>query len=256
MIFYFSGTGNSYWAAKEIADIQQERLYAIADEMGKRDNSFLYKLEKGERIGFVFPIYAWAPPKMVLDFVEKLSFTGYDQNYTFALCTCGAEAGNGMDIFRKALRKKKLSLDSAFSLQMPDNCVVLFDVDSPSEEKEKLEHSQRQILTINKIIAGRIKGEYHVKKGSMKGLKSGLIAPLFQTMFIRPEKFFATDRCIGCGLCETVCPSKIIKVDRKPYWNTKGCTFCLACINRCPVEAIQYGKSTQGRGRYVNPILK
>ena len=31
---------------------------------------------------------------------------------------------------------------------------------------------------------------------------------------------------------------------------------CNGCINRCPVSAIQYGKKTASRGRYVNPVLK
>jgi ferredoxin len=31
---------------------------------------------------------------------------------------------------------------------------------------------------------------------------------------------------------------------------------CLACINRCPVKAIQYGSSTRRRTRYENPVLK
>jgi NAD-dependent dihydropyrimidine dehydrogenase PreA subunit len=34
------------------------------------------------------------------------------------------------------------------------------------------------------------------------------------------------------------------------------CVLCLACINRCPVTAIQYGNATKNRRRYVNPILR
>ena len=44
-------------------------------------------------------------------------------------------------------------------------------------------------------------------------------------------------------------------VKSKPVWD-KDCTMCLACINRCPQEAIQYGKSTEKRGRYLHPDLK
>ena len=42
---------------------------------------------------------------------------------------------------------------------------------------------------------------------------------------------------------------KIIRIDEEK------CSGC-GCINRCPVSAIQYGKRTVDRGRYVNPVLK
>lgn len=35
-----------------------------------------------------------------------------------------------------------------------------------------------------------------------------------------------------------------------------ACRQCLACINRCPVQAIQYGKGTVNRGRYTHPDLE
>jgi NAD-dependent dihydropyrimidine dehydrogenase PreA subunit len=40
-----------------------------------------------------------------------------------------------------------------------------------------------------------------------------------------------------------------------PVWG-KECTQCLACIHRCPVQAIEYGKATIGKRRYVHPDLK
>jgi NAD-dependent dihydropyrimidine dehydrogenase PreA subunit len=41
----------------------------------------------------------------------------------------------------------------------------------------------------------------------------------------------------------------------RPAWEGQ-CTLCLACLHRCPAEAIQYGKETVGKGRYVNPRVK
>ena len=39
MIFYFSGTGNSAWVARQIAKAQQEELLAIAEEINKNLSS-------------------------------------------------------------------------------------------------------------------------------------------------------------------------------------------------------------------------
>ena len=69
MIFYFSGTGNSLYAAKSIAEYNGEKLISIASIMKSKDGCYEYNLTKDEVIGFVFPIYAWAPPKMVISFI-------------------------------------------------------------------------------------------------------------------------------------------------------------------------------------------
>ncbi|NLO40089.1 MAG: 4Fe-4S binding protein [Ruminiclostridium sp.] len=42
--------------------------------------------------------------------------------------------------------------------------------------------------------------------------------------------------------------------EQRPTWG-KHCTQCLACINRCPVQAIQFTKATVSKGRYVHPDL-
>jgi polyferredoxin len=53
------------------------------------------------------------------------------------------------------------------------------------------------------------------------------------------------DKCIGCKLCQGICPSKAIKVDdgsKKAFITTSLCHQCQACTKICPKEAIHYGK--------------
>ena len=56
MIYYFSVTGNSYAAAKKLADGLGEDLMDIAAAV--KEGNYEHKLEKGEKLGFVFPVYA------------------------------------------------------------------------------------------------------------------------------------------------------------------------------------------------------
>ncbi len=52
------------------------------------------------------------------------------------------------------------------------------------------------------------------------------------------------DKCIGCKLCETVCPSKAVIVseqDKIATINPKFCHQCLNCQLICPKSAINYG---------------
>lgn len=128
MIFYFTGTGNSLFAARTVAEAQGEQVISIAEEMDKKQDVYHYELGEDELLGFAFPVYAWAPPKIVLDFIKKLDITGV--SYVFSLCTCGNEEGNTSNILRKKLKTKGIELNSAFTLCMPNNYVIGFDVDS------------------------------------------------------------------------------------------------------------------------------
>ena len=69
MIFYFSATGNTLWAAQRVAQVTGERLLSVA-ELIKSQHAFA--LEKDERVGFIYPIYGWRPPVIMREFVRKL----------------------------------------------------------------------------------------------------------------------------------------------------------------------------------------
>ena len=82
MIFYFSGTGNTRWAAKELAQATGEQLFFIPEEM---KGSCEYTLKEGERIGFVFPTHGWQPPRIVRNFIKRLKIRSAQGHYCYAL---------------------------------------------------------------------------------------------------------------------------------------------------------------------------
>lgn len=50
-----------------------------------------------------------------------------------------------------------------------------------------------------------------------------------------------TAKCIGCGMCTTVCPHNVFAVtDRKAaVTDLNACMECGACEKNCPVSALQ-----------------
>lgn len=255
MIFYFSGTGNSLYAAKNIAQHTNEELVSIAAAENTGNTCNEYTLKDNEIIGFVHPIYSWGPPRIVLEFIKKLKLNNYQGNYAFSIATCGGNIGNTMKVMIDALSKKDIKLDSGFSITMPNNFIILGDVDSKEAATQKLTAADETLNYINQVIERRETGEFRVENGLFPWLLTGIINPMFNKKAIDPTKFHANDNCTGCGTCEKVCNRNNITVDGKPEWGER-CTLCLACIHYCPVKAIQYGKATENKGRYINPNVR
>jgi NAD-dependent dihydropyrimidine dehydrogenase PreA subunit len=48
------------------------------------------------------------------------------------------------------------------------------------------------------------------------------------------------DECTGCGACIDVCPMDAIElIDRIAKIDNDNCSNCQACVSECPVEAIK-----------------
>jgi len=253
MIFWFSGTGNSLFAAQKIAEAQGEWLISVAAEFDKNDNLFTYRFEEGELLGFVWPVYAWAPPAIVRRFIKKMAIEG--RPFAFSVSTCGSDEGRATTMVEKALEAKGLKLGCALTLQMPSNYIVGGDVCAKEEEERLLARAEEKLDAFNRLLAERRSGVFDLLPGKVPALLTGLVNPLFDAFAKSTGRFRATSGCNACGLCESICPVHSITVTDKPAWG-KECTQCLACINRCPRHAIEYGKATAKRGRYVHPCLK
>ncbi|MDQ0150481.1 EFR1 family ferrodoxin [Eubacterium multiforme] len=255
MIFYFTGTGNSGDIARRIVKENNDKIVSIS-EFIKEGNELNFNLKDDEIIGFVYPVYAWAPPKIVREFIRKAKFNNYKNNYIFSVATCGNNVGNTMKIIEDELNNKGMKLNSGFSIVMPNNYIILGDVDSKEVQSEKLEKAKISLEEINSVIKKKENGVFKLKKGFMPSLLTKVVNPLFQKNAINISKFYSTDECISCGICSEVCNLNTIKiVDGRPKWSGECCQ-CLACINYCPKNAIQYGNKTIKKGRYTNPNFK
>ncbi len=235
MIFTFSGTGNSQWAAEQLAIHLFDQIVSISDLRSLPD------LQHEKQIGLVFPVYAWGLPEPVLSFVKKLTVP---QCYTFAVCTCGEEAGLTMRTLNRIF-----PIDSAYSLIMPNNYILGSDLEEESVIRQKIQEASFRLQTIAREIEEH-HHHYQVHEGSMKWFKSKLIHFGFIHFACSVKPFYTTDACNGCGLCAQHCPAKaIVLVNQKPVWHDP-CFQCLRCLHHCPQAAIQYGKNTEKKGRY------
>lgn len=247
MIFYYSGCGNSRFVAKSIAETLGDELVFIpqADREGKTD----YALKPGERLGFVFPIYSWRPPQLVLDFVERLRLAG-TPSYTYMVVTYGDDAGMTEQVMDGALDRLGLKLDGAFGLTMPNTYVNMsfMNTDSPEVAQRKIDESKQRLVGVKQAIAER-KCVSEVNRGGAPRLKTFVIGKGF-TQWVSDKKYYSTDACVSCGKCVEVCPLQNIGLENgRPRWHGH-CTHCEACYHYCPQNAVQFGKVTRGKGQY------
>lgn len=247
MIFYFSGTGNSQYVAKKIAEQTDDKLIQISENSMKE--SMTYSILENERVGFVFPVYWYGMPTIEEKYIERLVLDGYSNQYVYAVTTYGLSAGNTLEDLSKLLNKKNISLKGKFGVKMVDNYVVGYDLVDEEKQKTILDEAEIEISGIITMITDRA-NEEQIQKGLLGWVTS--IAHNFYKNTNHTKKFYVTESCNGCGLCAKDCPCNVITiVEQKPKWEA-NCTHCLKCINKCPKVAIQYGKATRKRRRYYN----
>lgn len=245
MILCFSGTGNSRYVAEQIAKITYDEIISINDKLKNNDNN---KIIVNDRLVFVVPTYAWQIPKIVRNWIIKTTFTGAKN--TYFVMTCGSEIGNAEKYNKKLCKDKGLVYMGSAQVVMPENYIIMFN--SPEEEKIKkiIEKADTQIERIaNTLVENKV--FLTLKSNLQYKFMSGPVNMLFYPMFVKGKGFYADDRCTSCGKCEKICPLNNIKLkDGKPDWNN-NCTHCMACISYCPTNAIEYGKKTVGKARYI-----
>ncbi len=248
MILYFTGTGNSGYIARRIAEHTGESLCAIHEYI--KSNQFFKNRKEGKLI-FVLPTYAWRIPKVAEEWIRKSVFAREAKAYF--VMNCGSSIGNTASYVRQLCKDKFFHYMGCGEIVMPENYIALFPA---PDSKEALRIIKSANPMIDRVIA-RIKNDEPLlekKTNLLDMFLSGVVNPFFYPAFVHAKKFLVKENCIGCHQCETVCMLNNIHLEeKKPVWGDK-CTHCMACISSCPQNAIEYGKGTKKKARYRCPL--
>lgn len=253
LILYFSGTGNTATAAHLLAEkLHCDALPFIGGKLPERSISSNIR-----NIIWAAPVYAWGLPPLVEKEIRHLIYSFGEDAAHHLLLTCGDDIGLTHILWRKIMHNAGKKCGAIFSIQMPNTYVLLpgFDVDTPKKAEEKLALLPQRVTHIANCINDNFIGD-DVTPGRFPCLKSYILRPLFHRFLMSPKPLHVIpDECIGCGICEKICPLHNIRLnynsDRtkaRPEWGP-NCTLCLGCYHMCPNHAIAYGKITLKKGQ-------
>lgn len=248
-VFYFSGTGNSLIAARSIADkLEFARIIPLAGLAETLKTNI-----DDDVVVFVFPVYAGGPPVLVLKALARLKFVGSPLIYVVA--TCASFAGAALDIFAKELKKlTSQELAASWVLYMPGNYPPLREAESSSEILNKFSVADNHLKQIAAAIAQKKLCRSQNLFSFVNRLTEIVWRGFASSVAKSDRRFRASNQCVSCGLCATVCPVGNIVLNKsgRPVWQHR-CEQCMACLQFCPVEAIQFCWWTKGRRRYHHP---
>ena len=244
VIFYFSGTGNSLNVANKLGKELAARVEGISAYLRSP-----YTIED-EVIGFVTPVYCFALPPLVKDFLQKAQFKA--PQYLFGVATMGAMAGQTLNQAEHILAQRDIKLHAGFKLALPDSSIVF-----PSPAKRKEEMLQNEEAKVAEIAAAVKRQEVNNQRSSflfVGDIVESVSWWVMKNIYKTDHKHAVEDRCIGCGLCAKICPMSCIEMkDEYPVFG-ENCANCFACAQWCPQNAIYLGKLVPDqRTKYVHP---
>jgi ferredoxin len=245
-LYVYTGSGNSLWVALQLAlELKDATLDFIPNL--SRD----IKVE-ADRVGIIFPVHIWGLPSHVIQFIDHLQIN--PETYLFALAVNATQPAATLLQLKKLMLTRGHSLAQGYSISLPSNYTP-WGGPGPVETQQRLFREAREKV---KAIVGTILRQERKKKVDRGPLWQNILFSWIYKMSFRSvrkmdKKFWVDDKCNSCGICSKVCPaSNVEMIDEKPSWLHR-CEQCLACLQWCPQEAIQYGKKTVKYPRYHHP---
>jgi Pyruvate/2-oxoacid:ferredoxin oxidoreductase delta subunit/flavodoxin len=257
-IYYFSGTGNSFAVAKDLSMKINAKMIPLASLIDRNDYE-----TNAECIGFVFPIYDFKPPRLVIEFINK--FNNINTKYIFAVITYGIVPLKSIKFFDKLLQSNGGKLSAGFAVKMPHNGLGSGTF-SRSQHESMFKNWKTKVEFVSEYIVSGKKGKFETSNFFLSLIFSGLlikripfIVKLLKHVMFKGWNslaYISNEKCDGCGICKKICPvDNIGMIDNKPSWSNHS-VGCFACIHWCPKQAIQLGNTNFNIKQYHHPEVK
>jgi len=261
--FYFSGTGNSKWAANKLQEfLIQEGIKNDVFSIEKEINEMADLLAYTNAIAFIFPVYGMNIPENMKAFMKSLNnFKRKNRKKWpfFVITTFGYVDGCGPYEVMRQLDSKQFRLVGYTGLKMANNICTPASYNEPIIEEEFEKRLVIATAKIQKFATKISNGEKKIDFGMYF-----FVGPFRKKMAKMVEKGFNKlsideKRCTKCMLCVNNCPVGAIVSKEGKLVITSKCVACMRCYNNCPTYAVLHGgqfADPQKYPRYKGPVFE
>jgi ferredoxin len=232
LIYYFSGTGNTLLAVKEMAKTFREAGREVS--LRRLEKSDPARVDLSGLLGLAFPVAVQSTYPFIWEFLEKLP-EGRGAG-VFMVDTLAAFSGGIVGPLGKMLRKKGYRTIGAKEIRMPSNFYPRrLDPEKNARKRE------RGLKKAREYARALLSGE--ARWGRVPFL-SDLVKILSRNR--HPWKYMSRlgrgftvdeERCSRCRSCVELCPVGNIRMEDYPIFADR-CQQCMRCISFCPRNAI------------------
>lgn len=250
IIYYFSGTGNNYMLAKDLAALLPSAII--------RPMRFLpedrEEIASCDLVGFCVPSYYSHVSAAVKKYLADVRFSRGQT--VFTVIGCGSSRGRSTEELRELIEAGGGIVKNEYMVVCPGNFILSYGAFPKIYERTVLRGAKRKIIRIAREVADKESTRRLRKALLFSERMEPAVQRILETFPRKATEYTVSERCTGCGTCAGVCPVGNIRItDNRPVFDT-DCQQCMACIQWCPNRAIDYKNIAGSRKRYRHPEVK
>lgn len=232
---YFSGTGNSRYAAELFCNKYDETAKSFSIE----DDNIIEAVKTEELLVFAYPVQYSTVPKILRDFIIENKEL-WENKKVFVIATMGLFSGDGAGILGRLLLQYGAEIIGGLHLKMPDSIGDEKVLKRPLEKNKELVKKAEQKISksVHLLKSGKPTQEGIGILCRMAGFFGQRLYFEHKTKNYSDKLYVDEDKCIGCGKCEKLCPMNNIRIVDKKVAQNNQCTMCYRCINNCQKQAM------------------
>lgn len=256
-IFYFSGTGNTWWIAdklkRELDTKNSVKTYSIENELLSNRDEITNIINNSDHIVIGYPVYASKMPSIMEEFVESLPKLKSAIDLTI-YCTQAIASGDGANYNIRRFKEKGFVIKQTEHFRMGNNFYLPHLPIAPTRNKKILNRlNAKSMNRLQKLALYINKQEKRVLNVTPPGLLLGVVQRKFYKETItHVQKSLEVDptSCIKCNICIKNCPGSNISMVNGEITFNKKCIGCVRCYHFCPRNSILIGDKTKNSNKY------
>ena len=252
-IFYFSGTGNTWFIAESlrkglfIRGIDVD-CYSIEDSELAKTGAIEQLIAESSHIIIGYPIYGSVAPRPMIEFIERFPKT-YKNTKLSVFSTVALASGDGAIVYRDTLEDRGYTFHTGMEFKLSNNFNVpgFPDVLHVGGDQKIYNRNEKARLKAEKMAdciaedKPKIEGD-HFFGHFLGNVQRRHIDELL--LSFNDKLYVETSRCVNCGNCVKICPVHNIGLADNGIEFHGKCAVCMRCYHFCPAQAINVTKES------------